>query len=120
MKLAQRLSRLGTETAFEVLAEVERLRLQGRDIIALSIGEPAGNTAEHIKTAAKEALDKNLTHYGPSAGLMPFRKIIAEYVASTRNIPVEPEEVVVVPGGKPVIFFSMLALIEELQNQKPA
>ncbi|MBE0555764.1 MAG: aminotransferase class I/II-fold pyridoxal phosphate-dependent enzyme, partial [Proteobacteria bacterium] len=113
MKLAQRLSRLGTETAFEVLAEVERLRSQGKNIIALSIGEPAGNTAEHIKDAAKEALDKNLTHYGPSAGLLMFRKVIAEYIASTRGIPVEPEEVVVVPGGKPVIFFSILALIEE-------
>ena len=112
MKLAQRLSRLGTETAFEVLAEVERLRLQGRSIIALSIGEPAGNTAPHIKEAAKEALDKNLTHYGPSAGLMSFRKIIAESVAASRGIPVVPEEVVVVPGGKPVIFFTLLALIE--------
>jgi aspartate/methionine/tyrosine aminotransferase len=113
MKLAQRLSRLGTETAFEVLAEVERLRAQGRNIIALSIGEPAGNTAEHIKDAAKEALDQNLTHYGPSAGLMPFRKVIAEHIASTRRLPVEPDQVVVVPGGKPVIFFSILALIEE-------
>ena len=113
MKLATRLSRLGTETAFEVLAEVERLRAQGKNIIALSIGEPAGDTALHIKDAAKEALDKNMTHYGPSAGLLPFRKVIAEYVASSRGIPVEPEEVVVVPGGKPVIFFSLLALIEE-------
>ncbi len=113
MKLVQRLSRLGTETAFEVLAEVERLRAQGRNIIALSIGEPAGDTAAHIKDAAKEALDKNMTHYGPSAGLMPFRKVIAESVAASRGIPVAPEEVVVVPGGKPVIFFSLLALIEE-------
>jgi len=68
MKLARRLSRLGTETAFEVLAEVNELRSKGRDIITLSIGEPACGTAPNIKEAAKKALDKDLTHYSPSAG----------------------------------------------------
>jgi aspartate/methionine/tyrosine aminotransferase len=113
MNLASRVSRLGTETAFEVLAEVEALRAQGRNIIALSIGEPACATPAFIKTAAKKALDDNMTHYSPSAGIMTFRKAIAEYVAKTRNIPVAPEEVVVVPGGKPIIFFSILACVEE-------
>ncbi len=113
MKLAQRISRLGTETAFEVLAEVNELRAKGRDIIALSIGEPACATADSIKDAAKKALDNNLTHYSPSQGIGEFRKVIAEYVSATRGIPVDPAEVVVVPGGKPVIFFSILACIEE-------
>ncbi len=113
MKFASRLSRLGTETAFEVLAEVNELRSKGRDIIALSIGEPACATAPNIKEAAKRALDNNLTHYSPSSGITEFRRVIAEYVARTRGIPVEPSEVVVVPGGKPVIFFAMLALVEE-------
>jgi len=113
MKLARRLSRLGTETAFEVLAEVNELRSQGRDIITLSIGEPACGTASNIKDAAKKALDKDLTHYSPSAGITEFREIIARYVSSTRGIPVDPAEVVVVPGGKPIIFFTILACVEE-------
>lgn len=113
MNLASRVSRLGTETAFEVLAEINELRAQGRNIIALSIGEPACATAEYIKDAAKKALDENLTHYSPSAGIAEFRTVIAEYVARTRGIPVSPDEVVVVPGGKPVIFFSILACVEE-------
>ncbi len=113
MNLASRVSRLGTETAFEVLAEIEQLRSQGRNIIALSIGEPACATAEFIKDAAKKALDENLTHYSPSAGIAEFRKSIARYVARTRGIPVVPDEVVVVPGGKPIIFFSLLACVEE-------
>ena len=113
MKLAERTTRLGTETAFEVLAEVNALRAQGKDIIALSIGEPACATADNIKDAAKKALDRNLTHYSPSAGITEFRNVIAEYVARTRGIPVSPDEVVVVPGGKPIMFFSMLACVEE-------
>ena len=113
MKLANRLSRLGTETAFEVLAEVNELRSKGRDIIALSIGEPACATAPNIKEEAKRALDNDLTHYSPSSGIPEFRQIIADYVSSTRGIPVHPSEVVVVPGGKPIIFFSILACIEE-------
>lgn len=113
MKLAKRISRLGTETAFEVLAEVNELRAQGRSIIALSIGEPACATAPNIKDAAKKALDDDLTHYSPSSGITEFRRVIADYVASTRGIPVDPDEVVVVPGGKPVIFFALLACVEQ-------
>ena len=113
MNFAQRIHRLGTETAFEVLAEVEELRSKGRNIIALSIGEPACATADYIKDAAKKALDENRTHYSPSQGIRDFREVIAEHVSSTRGIPVHPDEVVVVPGGKPIIFFSMLACVEE-------
>ncbi|OGU30800.1 MAG: aspartate aminotransferase [Ignavibacteria bacterium GWA2_55_11] len=113
MKIAQRMNRLGTETAFDVLTEVNALRSQGRDIISLAIGEPACDTADYIKQAAKDALDLNMTHYGPSQGLPAFREVIAKHVAETRNISVSPEEIVVVPGGKPVIFFSILACIEE-------
>jgi len=113
MKFASRLSRLGTETAFDVLNEINELRSKGRDIIALSIGEPACATAPNIKEAAKKALDKDLTHYSPSAGITEFRRAAAEYVSRTRGIPVDPAEVVIVPGGKPVLFFSMLACIEE-------
>ena len=113
MKFASRLSRLGTETAFDVLNEINELRSKGRDIIALSIGEPACATAPNIKEAAKKALDKDLTHYSPSAGIIEFRRAAAEYVSRTRGIPVDPAEVVIVPGGKPVLFFSMLACIEE-------
>jgi aspartate aminotransferase len=113
MKFAQRIARLGTETAFDVLAEVNDLRAKGRSIVVLSIGEPACATPDFIKQAAKKALDDNLTHYSPSAGISEFRKAIADYVSSTRGIPVSADEVVVVPGGKPVIFFAMLACIEE-------
>ncbi len=113
MKTAKRLTRLGTETAFEVLAEVNQLRAQGRDIIALSIGEPACATSESIKDAAKKALDKNLTHYSPSQGIIELRRAVAEYVSTTREISVDPAEVVIVPGGKPIIFYSILACIDE-------
>lgn len=113
MKFAQRIARLGTETAFDVLAEVNELRAKGRNIVALSIGEPACATADLIKEAAKKALDKNLTHYSPSSGIPEFRKVIADYVTSTRGVQYSPDEIVVVPGGKPVIFYSILACVEE-------
>lgn len=113
MRTAKRLTRLGTETAFEVLAEVNQLRAQGKDIIALSIGEPACSTADSIKSAAKRALDENLTHYSPSQGIIELRRAVADYVSSTRSIPVDPAEVVIVPGGKPIIFYSILACIDE-------
>ena len=113
MKFANRISRLGTETAFEFLAEVNDLRKKGRDIVTLSIGEPACDTAENIKRAAKKALDENQTHYNPSAGLPELRTAIAAYLTKTRGVPFETDEVVVVPGGKPIIFYSILACVEE-------
>ncbi len=113
LKLAKRMSRLGTETAFEVLVKARALEAKGRDIVHLEIGEPDFDTPANIIEAATEALHKGFTHYGPSAGLPPLRETIAKYVADTRRVPVAPEEVVVVPGGKPIIFFSILALVEE-------
>ena len=112
MKLAQSYSRLGTETAFEVLARARALEAQGREIIHLEIGEPDFDTPKNIRDAAKKALDDGYTHYGPSAGLPEARKAVAEYVAKTRGIPVKPEETILVPGGKPIIFFTILALID--------
>ncbi len=112
MKLAQSYSRLGTETAFEVLARARALEAQGRKIIHLEIGEPDFDTPKNIRDAAKKALDDGYTHYGPAAGLPEARKAVAEYVAKTRGIAVKPEETILVPGGKPVIFFTILALID--------
>ncbi len=113
LKLARRMSRLGTETAFEVLARAKALERQGRNIIHLEIGEPDFATPPNIVEAAVEALRGGYTHYGPSAGLPELRETIAQYVSCTRRVPVEPAEVVVVPGGKPIMFYVMLALIEE-------
>src|SRR3990170_4070410 len=112
MKLAQSFSRLGTETAFEVLARARALEAQGRKIVHLEIGEPDFDTPVNIREAAKKALDQGYTHYGPSAGLPEARKAVAEYVSKTRGVAVAPEEVIIVPGGKPIIFFTILALIE--------
>jgi aspartate/methionine/tyrosine aminotransferase len=106
------MSRLGTETAFEVLNRARDLEKQGKEIIHLEIGEPDFDTPANIVEAGVEALHKGWTHYGPAAGLPDLRQTIADYVSRTRNVPVASEEVVVVPGGKPIIFFTMLALIE--------
>jgi len=113
LRLAKRMSRLGTETAFEVLNRARELERQGKDIIHLEIGEPDFDTPENIIQSAVSALNAGWTHYGPSAGLPDLRKAIAEEVSHSRGVRVQPEEVVVVPGGKPIIFFSILALIDE-------
>jgi aspartate aminotransferase len=113
LRLAKRMARLGTETAFEVLVKAKALGAQGRDIVHLEIGEPDFDTPRNIIDAAVDALHKGFTHYGPSAGLMELREVIAQYVSETRRVNVTPDEVVVVPGGKPIIFFSILALAQE-------
>src|SRR5881409_3549199 len=113
LRLAKRMARLGTETAFEVLVKARALEAKGRDIVHLEIGEPDFDTPGNIIEAAADALHKGFTHYGPSAGLPELREIIAQHVSETRRVNVTPEEVVVVPGGKPIIFFSILALVEE-------
>jgi aspartate aminotransferase len=107
------MERLGTETAFEVLVKARALEAKGRDIVHLEIGEPDFDTPRNIIDAATNALNQGFTHYGPSAGLPPLRETIAQYVGETRRVDVSPEEVVVVPGGKPIIFFAILALAEE-------
>ncbi len=113
LRLASRMARLGTETAFEVLNRARALEKQGKQIIHLEIGEPDFDTPANVIEAGVGALQKGWTHYGPAAGLPDLRQAIAEYVARTRGVPVSSEEVVVVPGGKPIIFFTMLALIDE-------
>ena len=112
MQLASSMSRIGTETAFEVLVRARALEAQGRDIVHLEIGEPDFKTPQHIIDAAKQALDEGWTHYGPTQGQPELREAIAETVSRTRGITVKPERVCVVPGGNPIIFFPMLALLE--------
>ena len=107
------MSRLGTETAFEVLNKARALERQGKSIIHLEIGEPDFSTPANVVEAAVDALRGGWTHYGPSAGLPELRQTIADYVSRTRAVEVSPDEVVVVPGGKPIMFFTMLALIED-------
>jgi len=112
LRLASRMSRLGTETAFEVLNKARALERQGKDVVHLEIGEPDFDTPLNVVEAAVGALHKGWTHYGPSAGLPELRTTIAEYVSRTRSVPVTSDEVVVVPGGKPINFFSVLALAD--------
>ena len=112
LRLASRMSRLGTETAFEVLNRARALEKKGKEIIHLEIGEPDFDTPANIIEAGVDALYMGWTHYGPAAGLPDLRQTIADYVSRTRSVPVSSEEVVVVPGGKPIIFFTILALIE--------
>lgn len=111
--LSHRMERLGTETAFEVLNRAKSLERQGKSIIHLEIGEPDFDTPQNIVEAAVRALHSGWTHYGPSAGLPELREAIARDVSESREIAVKPDEVVVVPGGKPIIFYTMLSLIEE-------
>lgn len=112
MKLAHRMDRLAVESAFEVLVRAKNLEATGRDIIHLEIGEPDFPTPSHVTEAAKKALDDGWTHYGPTQGLLPLREAIAAYISKTRQVRVGPQQVCVVPGGKPIIFFPMLALLE--------
>ena len=113
LKLAKRMSRLGTETAFEVLVRARALEAQGKDIVHLEIGEPDFDTPANVVQAGVDALQGGWTHYGPSSGLPDLRQAIADEISATRGVKVAPEEVVVVPGGKPIMFFLMLALLEE-------
>ncbi len=112
LRLAERMSRLGTETAFEVLNKARALERQGKNIIHLEIGEPDFDTPKNVVDAGIKALRGGWTHYGPSAGLPELRQAIAEEVSRTRKVEVKSEEVVVVPGGKPIIFFTILALAD--------
>lgn len=112
MRFAKRMSRLGTETAFEVLARARQLEAQGKHIIHLEIGEPDFDTPEFIVDEAINALRRGRTHYSPAAGIRELRQVIAEDVARTRGVAVSPENVVVTPGAKPIMFFALLALID--------
>src|SRR5215470_8524901 len=111
MKLAERMQRILVESAFEVLVRARALEAKGRSVVHLEIGEPDFPTPAHIVEAAKKALDEGWTHYGPPQGLPDLREAIAGYISRTRGIKVGPEHVCVVPGGKPIIYFVIIALV---------
>jgi aspartate/methionine/tyrosine aminotransferase len=112
MKLAKRMSRLGTETAFEVLARARALEAQGREVVHLEIGEPDFDTPSHIVDAGVAALKAGYTHYSPSAGIPELRASIAATAGRKRGLSFDPDQVVVTPGGKPIMFYVLLALAE--------
>ena len=112
MKLAERMSRIATESAFEVLVRARALEALGRDVIHLEIGEPDFATPAHIVDAGQRALAEGWTKYGPPQGLPELREAIADDVSRSRGVRVGAEHVCVVPGGKPMIFFPMLALLD--------
>jgi aspartate/methionine/tyrosine aminotransferase len=112
MQLANRMRKIEVESAFDVLVKAKAMEAAGKSVIHLEIGEPDFDTPPMIVSAAKTALDEGWTHYGPTQGLPELREVIASYISRTRKIVVGPEHVCVVPGGKPILFFTMLALLE--------
>jgi aspartate aminotransferase len=113
IKFAKRMSRLGTESAFEVLAKAKAIEATGKKMIHLEIGEPDFDTPDNIREAAVKAIWAGQTHYGPAQGLPELRKTVAEVVGKEKKISIAPEEVVITPGGKPVMFFAILALVDD-------
>ncbi|MER7250418.1 pyridoxal phosphate-dependent aminotransferase [Kribbella sp. NPDC000426] len=113
MKLAQRMGRLGTESAFEVLAKAKALEAQGREIVHLEIGEPDFDTPAHVIAAAQQALDKGFTHYVPAPGIPELRTAVTEFLERTGRLQTSPDRVLITPGAKPIMFFTILALCEE-------
>jgi len=112
MKLAKRMSRLGTETAFEVLAKARALEAKGKHVVHLEIGEPDFDTPAHVIDEGVKALTSGFTHYSPSAGIPELRRSIARFAGNKRGLTFDPDQVVVTPGGKPIMFFILLALAE--------
>jgi aspartate/methionine/tyrosine aminotransferase len=110
--LAKATARLGTETAFEVLAKARALEAEGRSVVHLEIGEPDFDTPPHIVEAAIRALRDGYTHYGPSPGLPEARAAVADYAGRLRGITIPPEHVVITPGAKPILFFGILSLVD--------
>ena len=113
MRFAKRMGQLGTETAFEVLVRAKALEAQGRDVVHLEIGEPDFDTPAHITEAGCEALRAGHTHYTPAPGIPELREAIAHDASARRGIAFDPADVVVTPGGKPIMFFTILALVDE-------
>lgn len=113
MKLSEKMSRLGTETAFQVLAKAQALEAKGMDIIHFEIGEPDFDTPQNIRDAATEALNKGYTHYCNSQGIIPLRVEIAKEMERTRGVPIDPERVIVTPGAKLIMFCAILALLDK-------
>ncbi|PKK83552.1 MAG: aspartate aminotransferase [candidate division Zixibacteria bacterium HGW-Zixibacteria-1] len=112
MKFAERMKRLGTETAFEVLVRAKQLEAKGKDVVHLEIGEPDFATPRYITDAAIKALNDGYTHYNPAPGYPEVRKIISDEINRTRGIKTKPEQVVITPGGKPIMFFVIYALVD--------
>jgi len=112
MRLAARMASIGTETAFEAAARARALEAEGRDIIHLEIGEPDFDTPAHVRDAAKRALDAGETHYAPFAGIPPLREAIAEDAATRKGFPVDPSQVFVTVGGKGVMVYAILGLVD--------
>jgi aspartate aminotransferase len=108
---AHRMAHIGQETAFEVLVRARALEATGRHVVHLEIGEPDFDTPSHIIAAGQQALESGLTHYGPGAGLPELRQAVSRYLAKWRNLDIDPSTVVITPGGKPVMFFAILALV---------
>jgi aspartate/methionine/tyrosine aminotransferase len=113
LKLAKRMGNLGTETAFEVLAKAKKLEAEGKHIIHLEIGEPDFPTPDNISQAAIKSIQAGDTHYTPSNGILPLRESIARYMSRTRGLEFHPDEVVMTPGGKPIMFYAIIALVDE-------
>src|SRR5215469_18261190 len=109
--LADSMRRLGTESAFVVLARARALEAQGRNIIHLEIGEPDFDTPEHVKNAGIDSIKRNRTHYTPASGIMELRDAIAKHVSKSRGVPVTADQVVVSPGAKPIIALTLMALL---------
>jgi aspartate/methionine/tyrosine aminotransferase len=110
MRLAERMGRLGTESAFEVLARAKALERGGREVVHLEIGEPDFDTPAHIRAAAAEALERGHTHYVPAPGTPELRVAVAEFLEQTGRLRASPDSVVVTPGAKPIMFFTIMAL----------
>ncbi len=113
VKLAERMSRLGTETAFEVLAKAKALEANGKEVIHLEIGEPDFDTPQNIIQATVKAMTNGKTHYSPAPGVPALREILATDMSVRRGMKIHPDQIVVTPGGKPIMFFAILALINE-------
>jgi aspartate/methionine/tyrosine aminotransferase len=113
MPESPRMKRMGTETAFDMLVKARGLEAQGKNIIHLEIGEPDFDTPQNIKDACKKALDQGYTHYGPAQGLPELRKVIAEKAGEFRKMTFKPEQVVVTPGGKPIMSYAIMALVND-------
>ncbi|UBF30695.1 pyridoxal phosphate-dependent aminotransferase (plasmid) [Kovacikia minuta CCNUW1] len=112
MKFAERMNRLGTESAFEVFARAKELEAQGKSVVHLEIGQPDFPTPVNICNAAFQAMKDGYTGYAPAAGILEFREVIAQQIAQTRGVRVHPDEVAVTPGAKPILFFTILALVD--------
>jgi aspartate aminotransferase len=112
LRLSERMYRLGTETAFEVAARARALEAEGKPIIHLEIGEPDFDTPTHVRAAAAEALEQGYTHYTGATGIPELREAIAKYAGDLRGMRFDPANVVVTPGAKPIMFYTMMALLE--------